>query len=318
MRLINSYFLSNLHLSAGFVELLTLPTPAVDAARYAVELRLINLAASFDLTLREVVAGFDVDTEHFATGLGEACSLTFDRSVNFSDAALVISLKDAHAGTTAAEAIISIYRVDEDQLPPSPPFLIPQNATNVPMLFRVGRSAPAVTPTATLLKNGAGAYVTAAGAISSLTDGWFKLTPTALDTATEGPLLLRARLGAGQSQVTTYTPFQIFHDTAAADIAHATETALADEFEEVLDAIGGAGTPAGSTQYVVNVSDGTDPLDNAEVWVTSDEAGEHVVDGRIYSDAAGNATFLLDPGTYYAWAEHGGKVRVTARLFTVA
>lgn len=52
--------------------------------------------------------------------------------------------------------------------------------------------------------------------------------------------------------------------------------------------------------------DGGNPLDNCQVWITTDEAGSNVVAGALLTDSSGEVTFMLDAGTYYVWREKGG------------
>jgi hypothetical protein len=64
---------------------------------------------------------------------------------------------------------------------------------------------------------------------------------------------------------------------------------------------------AGSVEYTITVQDNSsNPLDGAEVWVTTDEAGTNVVAGTLNTDALGLVTFLLDPGNYWVWVQHSG------------
>jgi len=72
----------------------------------------------------------------------------------------------------------------------------------------------------------------------------------------------------------------------------------------LLDAIPTTGT--GSVSTTINVKVGGVAVDGAEVRITSDADGNTAVAGPKYTDASGNATFLLDPGTYYAWVQSAG------------
>lgn len=60
---------------------------------------------------------------------------------------------------------------------------------------------------------------------------------------------------------------------------------------------------SGSTPNTITVDDGTNPVEGAAVWVTSDESGTSVVAGTLYTDTLGRVTFMLDPGTYYVWVQ---------------
>jgi hypothetical protein len=48
----------------------------------------------------------------------------------------------------------------------------------------------------------------------------------------------------------------------------------------------------------------SNPIGNAEVWVSTDTTGSNVVAGTLLTDSFGKVTFLLDPGAYYVWREH--------------
>lgn len=48
-----------------------------------------------------------------------------------------------------------------------------------------------LSPTVTISKNGS-AFAVAGGAVTAIGNGWYKLTPTAVDTGTAGSLLLHA------------------------------------------------------------------------------------------------------------------------------
>ena len=52
--------------------------------------------------------------------------------------------------------------------------------------------------------------------------------------------------------------------------------------------------------------DDENPMDNVQIWISTDEAGVNVIAGTLLTDAQGQATFMLDEGTYYVWREKGG------------
>lgn len=64
--------------------------------------------------------------------------------------------------------------------------------------------------------------------------------------------------------------------------------------------------------------DGGNPMDNVQVWITTDEAGANVVAGALLTDASGEATFMLDAGTYYVWREKGGYNFTNPQTWTVS
>ncbi|MFP4354062.1 MAG: hypothetical protein ACLFUJ_02975 [Phycisphaerae bacterium] len=62
----------------------------------------------------------------------------------------------------------------------------------------------------------------------------------------------------------------------------------------------------GSLAVTITVTDGTHPLDGAAVWITSDPGGGNLVAGTRHTNAAGQVSFLLDPGNYYVWKQLTG------------
>ncbi len=88
------------------------------------------------------------------------------------------------------------------------------------------------------------------------------------------------------------------------------EHVIAGSFGKFLDAAvssvsGSAG--AGSQSETLTIKDNSgNPISGAEVWVSTDEAGTNVVAGTLNTDDFGQVTFLLDPGTYYLWADDAG------------
>jgi len=60
----------------------------------------------------------------------------------------------------------------------------------------------------------------------------------------------------------------------------------------------------GSETVNFAVRDSGNPVVGAEVYITSDVGGSVVVVNNLTSNASGNITCRLDPGTYYAWVSH--------------
>jgi hypothetical protein len=75
---------------------------------------------------------------------------------------------------------------------------------------------------------------------------------------------------------------------------------------------------AGAIEHEVTVNEGGNPSDGAEVWVTTDIGGANVVAGTLSTDASGNATFMLDAGSYYLWAQKSGVNFTNPTAFTVS
>jgi hypothetical protein len=65
-----------------------------------------------------------------------------------------------------------------------------------------------------------------------------------------------------------------------------------------------AGAGAISTTVTINNAS-NQPLDGAEVWVTTDSGGTNVV-ASGQTNTAGQVTFMLDAGSYYTWCQLAG------------
>lgn len=66
----------------------------------------------------------------------------------------------------------------------------------------------------------------------------------------------------------------------------------------------GGTTGSGSESTTITIDDGSNPVEGAAVWVSTDAAGSNVVAGTLYTNTFGRVTFLLDPGDYYRWVQH--------------
>lgn len=67
----------------------------------------------------------------------------------------------------------------------------------------------------------------------------------------------------------------------------------------------GSGLGSGTYTYTLTSSVTALPIDDAQVWLTTDAGGTNIVaSGR--TDAAGQVTFKVDSGTYYLWASKSG------------
>ena len=82
---------------------------------------------------------------------------------------------------------------------------------------------------------------------------------------------------------------------------------------------GGGGSPTGSgaISHSVTVKVGGAPLAGADVWITSDQAGNNVVAGTLVTGVTGVVTFQLDPGNYYQWVQLAGYNFVNPSSITV-
>jgi hypothetical protein len=98
---------------------------------------------------------------------------------------------------------------------------------------------------------------------------------------------------------------------ATTDSAEALSEALAD--------IEAATLGAGSISTTITVkTTGGDPLDGAAVWITTDAAGTNVIAGKLYTNASGVATFMLDAGSYYVWRQLAGMNFTNPQAITVS
>lgn len=69
---------------------------------------------------------------------------------------------------------------------------------------------------------------------------------------------------------------------------------------------GGLAGP-GATACVIEIKSSGIPVPQAEVWLTSDQAGTTTVAGTLLTDSNGNVTFMLTVGnTYYVWMRKDG------------
>ena len=75
---------------------------------------------------------------------------------------------------------------------------------------------------------------------------------------------------------------------------------------------------AGAISHTVTISVDGSPASGVDVWVSSDVTGVNVVAGTLYTNNAGQATFLLDAGTYYLWAQRSGTNFTNPQEFTVS
>lgn len=59
---------------------------------------------------------------------------------------------------------------------------------------------------------------------------------------------------------------------------------------------------SGANSTTITITDGSNPLDGVNVWVSTDIGGTNVV-ANGFTNTSGNVTFLLDAGTYYVWKQ---------------
>lgn len=81
---------------------------------------------------------------------------------------------------------------------------------------------------------------------------------------------------------------------------------------------GGAVGPGALSCTWTQKDDDENPMDNVQIWITTDEAGINVIAGTLLTNALGQATFMLDPGTYYVWRERAGYNFTNPQEWTVS
>jgi hypothetical protein len=80
---------------------------------------------------------------------------------------------------------------------------------------------------------------------------------------------------------------------------------------------GSSSIGAGSIAHSITVTDGTNPIDGVDVWITTDLTGTNVV-ARASTNAFGIVIFMLDAGAYYGWKQLAGYSFTNPQSFTVA
>ncbi len=79
-----------------------------------------------------------------------------------------------------------------------------------------------------------------------------------------------------------------------------------DATDQLRDAVLDTGIGGTVWTYTLTSTEaGTPAIEDARVWVTSDEAGTTVL-ASGYTDASGEIIFYLDTGTVYVWRQKGG------------
>jgi hypothetical protein len=131
---------------------------------------------------------------------------------------------------------------------------------------------------------------------------WYQQTPNADPTNGGSGAYLYPEEAKDSLTVTgNYPPFGFAAETA--------------EEAETASTVLGAG--AISTTITVKTTGG-DPLDGAAVWITTDAAGTNVIAGKLYTNASGVVTFMLDAGTYYVWRQLSGYNFTNPQAITVS
>lgn len=174
---------------------------------------------------------------------------------------------------------------------------------------------------------GAGSFGAALNAAGSAGDPWVTPLPGAYGAGTAGYIVgngipantvIGAAIQAKTDLINTATfwagAFTINTTKVYAD-------AVANSVVKVIasNAVGSGGTVGpGSISFTVTINDDmANPLDGAEVWVSTDEVGSNVIAGTLNTNAMGQATFLLNAGSYWLWVNHSGYNRDNPTSITV-
>ena len=84
-----------------------------------------------------------------------------------------------------------------------------------------------------------------------------------------------------------------------------TETIAAANWEYTTRTLTNAGSGPGAETFVYTLTSGGVPIADADVWVSTDTAGSHVI-ASGQTDQYGKITFYLDSGTVYVWRQKTG------------
>ena len=73
----------------------------------------------------------------------------------------------------------------------------------------------------------------------------------------------------------------------------------------------------GASSVTMTITESGNAVADADVWITSDSAGNTVIGGTLQTDSDGKAVFLLDAGTtYYLWMQKDGTNSILGESFT--
>lgn len=97
------------------------------------------------------------------------------------------------------------------------------------------------------------------------------------------------------------------------------EASVNDTLDEIQAAIGSSIGPGANqcTLTITNASAGNAPIADADVWITSDQAGTVTIAGTLQTDSNGEVLFMLDNGSvYYLWMQKDGVTPIEGQQFT--
>ncbi len=155
-------------------------------------------------------------------------------------------------------------------------------------------AAPTGTPVGTLVHNG-------------VDDGAVTVTVVSVTTS---------EFAATFTVPATY----VFGDQVQLKVAYSVSPRVALEYlwERTLTQLPGTAAGSGADQVTIKIEDPASlfPVPDADVWITSDQAGMNVIAGTLQTDGAGEVLFLLDDGvTYYLWMQKEGQKSIRGKQF---
>lgn len=140
------------------------------------------------------------------------------------------------------------------------------------------------------LRKVGGSFVAGVGTKAEVGNGWYSYVNDPAEADTVGPVDIRA-FGAGTIQQNLLAVVKSLRITAV--------------------------------PFTYTVTDGVDPVEGYQIWITTDAAGSRVI-WRGVTDAFGvardgdNELPFLDPGNYYFWGQKAGHSAITADLEVVS
>lgn len=141
-----------------------------------------------------------------------------------------------------------------------------------------------------------------AGAVSAVQSGL--ATASAVSTAQTDLTTLIGRLTAARALLLDNIDVAL---TALESNIRGADSDTLKTLSDQLDAIGTIGGTGANTVTLTMLESDSDPVADADVWITNDAAGNNVVAGTSQTDSNGQVSFLLDNGnTYYLWAQKDG------------
>lgn len=152
--------------------------------------------------------------------------------------------------------------------------------------------------------NPAGSEIVSAGSAPEIGDGLYSYTLASGSTGTEGEYLAVFKTAGDVDQAHLPSLWSIGRGGVEHLDADVSTRATPAQVTTIVGAVAGGG---GSTEYTQNVTDDSDnPLDGVSVVVRTGTSVALTPSASGITDAFGNVTFMLDPGTYYVWCQRSG------------